>query len=169
MSLDSIQLPSRPSIRLRILPAHWKTHRMPLPDIAPDHPLVRDILPHLSLQVRFDPQPTQRVRTFCFVPREWRGRHVQFFEVRAYARQALERRRRWWGWLECGRREGRAGRDGRGGRRREEGGDGGHLCRRQLADATGVVDLEASADAAGGVTTYSVETCQGVLWGRGHL
>jgi len=37
------------------------------------------------------------------------------------------------------------------------------LCCGELADAAGVVDLEAGADAAGGVATYPVEMGQGVL------
>jgi hypothetical protein len=66
--------------------------------------------------------------------------------------------------LERGRRERGARRDRRGGGGGEESGDGRHLGSGQLADATGVVNLEASADSAGSMTTYSIKVCQGVLW-----
>ena len=52
--LDPIQLPRRLRIRLRILTTHRKMHRMSPPHITPNHPLMRDILPHLPPQLLLD-------------------------------------------------------------------------------------------------------------------
>ena len=51
--LDLVELPRRLSIVLRVLPAHRQTLRMPPTNIAPNHPLVRNIFAHLTFQVRF--------------------------------------------------------------------------------------------------------------------
>ena len=93
MPFDPVKLPRRPRIRLRILPAHRQTHRVPLADITANHSLVRNILAHLALQIRFYPQPAQRVHALRFNPREWRRRRVDLREVRACAGQILEGRR----------------------------------------------------------------------------
>jgi hypothetical protein len=111
MPLDPVKLSRRPRIRLRVLPAHRQTHRLPLADITPDHPLVRNILAHLALQVRFYPQPPQRVHALRFDPREGRRRRVDLREIRPCAGQIME------------------------------GGYGCHLGCGELADAAGVVDL----------------------------
>jgi hypothetical protein len=80
MPLDPVKLRRRPHIRLRVLPAPVHSPAdpsVPLADITPDHPLVRNILAHLALQVRFDPQPAQQVRALRFDPlEEWR-RYVE--------------------------------------------------------------------------------------------
>jgi hypothetical protein len=140
MPLDPVKFPGRPRIRLRVLPAHRQTHRVPLADITPDHPLVPNILAHLALQVSFYPQPAQRVHALRFDSREGRGWRVDLREVRPCAWQILEGRR-------GGRRpEGEGGqrrawgyRGGGGGRK--ECGYGCHLGCGELADAAGVVDL----------------------------
>ena len=129
---------------------------MPLANIAANHALVSDVLPHLALQVRLNPQPAQRVHPLRLLSWEWRGRRVELREVRPGARQSLQRRRRR-GRLECRRGERRAWWDGGRGGRGEEGGNGGQLRRVELAHATGVVDLQAGADAAGGVATDPVK------------
>ena len=65
--------------------------------------------------------------------------------------------------MECRCGEWRArGSRGRG-RRGEEGGNGGQLCCGELAHATGVVDLQAGADAAGSVATDPIKVGQCVL------
>src|ERR1700760_1132636 len=81
MPLDSVELPRRLCIRLSVLPADGQTHRMPPADVAPDHPLVGNVLPHLAFQVRLYPQPTERICALGFHPWEWRGRRVKLREV----------------------------------------------------------------------------------------
>ena len=162
MPLHSVELPRRPCIRLRVLSAHRETHRVPLADVAPDHSLVRNILPHLALQVCLDPQPAQRVHPLRFGPWERRGWRVELRKVGACAGQILEGR----GW---GRRlEGEGCErptcgDGRGGGRGEEGCDGCHLRCGEMTNAAGVVYLEAGANTAGRVATYPVEMGQSML------
>ena len=137
---------------------------MSLADIATNHALVGNVLPHLAFQVRLNPQPTQRIHTARLLSREWRRRRVEFREVGPCARQSLQRSRRR-GRLECRRGEWRAWGDGGRGGRGEEGGNGGQLCCGELAHATGVVDLQAGTDATGGVATDPVEVRQCVLEG----
>jgi hypothetical protein len=90
MPLDSVELPRRLRIRLRVLTADWQTHRVPPADVAPDHPLVSNVLPHLAFQVRLYPQPTEWVCALGFDPWEWRRRRVELREVCACSGQALE-------------------------------------------------------------------------------
>lgn len=111
MPLDSVHLPCRLCVRLRVLPTYGQTHRMPLADITPNHPLVSNILPHLSFQIRLYPQPTERVRAFGFDPWKRRGRRVELREVCACSGQALERGG-WRGRLEGYGREGGTRGDG---------------------------------------------------------
>ena len=161
---DPVELPCRLRIRLCVLSAHGQTHRVSLANITADHALVGDILPHLPLQVRLDPQPAQRIHPFRPLLRKRRRRRIEPREVRPCARQSLQRRRRR-GRLESGRGEwGTRGNGGRG-RRGEESGDGGQLRRGELAHATGVVDLQTGADAAGRIATDPVEVRQRVLKG----
>ena len=154
--LDPVELPRRPGIRLCVLSAHRQPHRVPLANVAANHALVGDVLPHLALQVRLDPQPAQRIHPLRLLSREWRGRRVELRKVRPGTRESLQWRR-WRGRLECRRGERRAWRDGGCGGRGEESGNGGQLRRVELAHATGVVDLQAGTDAAGGVATDPIE------------
>jgi hypothetical protein len=162
--LDPVELPRRPGIRLCVLSAHRQTHRVSLADIAANHALVGDVLPHLALQVSLDPQPAQRIHPLRPLLRErWRWR-IEPRKVHPRAWQSLQRRR-WRGRLERGRGEWRTRGDGGRGRRGKESSDGGQLRRGELAHATGVVDLEAGADAAGCEATDPVEVRQRVLEG----
>jgi hypothetical protein len=129
---------------------------------------VPNILAHLAFQVRFDPQPAQRVHAFRFDPREGRWWCVELREVRACAGQIL-RGRRGGPRLEGEGCQGPAWGDRRGGGGGEEGGYGCHLGCRELADAAGVVDLQASADAARRVAAYPIEVGQGMLGGNDEL
>ena len=95
MPLHSVELPRRPCIRLRVLSAHREAHRVPLADVTPDHSLVRNILPHLALQVCLYPQPAQRVQPLRFGPWEGRGWRIELRKVGACPGQILEGRR--WG------------------------------------------------------------------------
>jgi len=135
---------------------------VPLADVTPDHSLMRNILPHLAFQVCLYPQPAQRVRALRFGSWERRGWRVELRKVGACTGQILEGRR-WGRRLEGEGCEGPAWGDGRGGGRGEEGCDGCHLRRGEMANAAGVVYLEASANAAGRVVTYPVEMGQGML------
>lgn len=54
MPLDPVELPRCGRVVLGVLPSDRKTHSMPLPHVTADHTLMRDVLPHLPLQVRFD-------------------------------------------------------------------------------------------------------------------
>ena len=96
MPLDSVELPRRLCVRLRVLPTYRQTHRMPPADVTPNHPLVSNVLPHLAFQVRLYPQPAERVRTLSFDPWKRRRGRVELREVCACSGQVLER---------CGGRE----------------------------------------------------------------
>jgi hypothetical protein len=165
MAGDSVELPCRLCIRLRVLPTYRQTHRMPLANVTSDHPLVSNILPHLALQVRFYPQPAQRVRALGLGLRERRRRCVELCEVCTCAGQVLQEHGPRRG-LEGGGRERCTRRGGRGGKRGEEGSNGCDLRWGELANAAGVADLEAGADATGGVVAYFVEKGQGMLRNR---
>ena len=111
MPLDSVHLPRRLCVRLRVLPTYGQMHRMPPANVTPNHPLVSNILPHLAFQVCLYPQPTERVRALGFDPWKWRRRRVELREVCACSGQALERGGGR-GWLESYGREGGTRRNG---------------------------------------------------------
>ena len=164
MPLHPVEFPRRPGISLRILSTHGESHRVSLADVTANHTLVRDVLPHFALQIRLDPQPAQWVRSLRPRLLEWWRRCIESREVRPRAWQSLQRRRQR-GRLERGRGKWRARGDGGRGRRRKEGRNGSQLRRGEVAYTTGVVDLQAGADAAGRVATDPIEVSQRVLKG----
>ena len=90
MPLDPVQLPRRPCVRLRVLPAYRQTHRVSPADVTPNHPLVSNVLPHLALQVRLYLQPAQRVRALSFDSRKRRRRRVELRQVCASSSKILQ-------------------------------------------------------------------------------
>ena len=147
--LDPVELPRRPRVALRVLAPDGQVHRVPPSDVAADHTLVRDVLPHLPAQVRLDLDFAQAVDGS-------RGR-------------LLRRRCRPWGRLpNCGRDVVRCGQRVRGDRRGvrgggKEGGEGRDLGLVEIADSAAVVDLHARAEAEGGRLPDAVEVRQGLL------
>ena len=115
-------------------------HRVPPSDVAADHALVRDVLPHLSAQVRLDLDLPQAVYG---------------------SRGLLLRRERL---AQRGRDEARGGERVRGdwggvGGGGEEGGEGGDLGLVEVAHSAAFVDLHAGAEAEGGFLANTVEVC----------
>ena len=123
-------------------------HRVPPSDVAADHALVGDVLPHLSAEVRLDLNLPETV------DRLWHGR----------LRGRLAKR---WG-HEVWRSECMRGHRGRVCGRGEEGGQGRDLGLVQVADPAAVVDLHACAQAKCGFVSNSVEVRQGMLWVGQH-
>ena len=148
MPLDPVKLPRRPRIHLRILPAHRQTHRVPLADITPNHLLVRNNLVHFkSASTR-----SQRSGSMSFLLTFLLTLGRSGGGASSCARYARARGRF------CGGVEGGAGwnmRDARNprgvwesGRRRRQAWLSLGLWRAGGRRAAGVVDLQASADAA---------------------
>lgn len=59
-AVDPVELLRRLRIGLCILSSDGQTHRMPLPNITPDHPLVCNILPNNSSSLSFYLQVSER-------------------------------------------------------------------------------------------------------------
>lgn len=111
-------------------------------NIAPNQPMMRDILPHLALQLRLDLQVLQPIfRNACLLaPRQlWCSGRGLWRDER--------------GGREGERRERRNG--GGGG---EEGREGGYLRGCEVAYFGTVVDLKPGADARGSVVPDPVES-----------
>jgi hypothetical protein len=92
MPLDPVEFSRRLCVRLRVLPANRQTHRMSLTNVAPDHALMSNILPHLAFQVRLYLQPAEWVRALGFDSWEWRRGCVELRKVCACSCQVLEGR-----------------------------------------------------------------------------
>lgn len=141
--LDPVELPRRPRVALCVLSPDRQMHRVPPSDVAADHTLVRDVLPHLPAQVRLD----------LNVPETIDGL------LDRWLRRGLRQRRRHVVWC-CERMCG----DGRRVcRRREEGRERCYLRLVQVAHTTAVVDLHACAEAEGGFRPDAIEVRQGML------
>jgi len=142
--LDFIELLRRPRVTPRILSSNREPHRMSATHIAPNQPMMRDILPHFASQLGLNLQILQRVllKPCLLSTRELRRGGCCF--------RRNERRR--------GERECRECRDGAWGG--EEGRDGSDLWGREVAYSRAVVDLEAGAYARGCVVADPVEGCE---------
>ena len=62
LPLNPVELPCRPRIRFRPLTPHRQMHGMPPPHITPNQPMMRNVLPHIPLQLSFNLQTLQRVQ-----------------------------------------------------------------------------------------------------------
>ncbi len=149
VSLDPVELPRRPRVALGVLSPDRQMHRVPPSDVAADHTLVRDVLPHLPAQVRLNLDFPETI--------DWR-RNLRLGH-------GLRQR---WGhvggccehvWGDGGRVRGRG----------QEGSEGCHLRLVQVAHPTAVMDLHACTEALGGFLPDAVEVRQSMLWVGQHL